>query len=210
MTTDFASLLQPEFAWPATGDQVFTSSDNWNDAVLADDPEQHRMRMATMVTGYKGAADALVDQAGKGTAERDSLVYPIVFLYRHYIELELKQLIWIYGPKVGVEPNWKSHDIRHLWALFTKMTKAWSVIDEGDAEKIVGRHVAAFAKLDPGSFSFRYTMDTDGEPMPIGRDRLDLNHLRDIMKTVDAFFVGTDGYLDALDGAMDWSADCGY
>ena len=44
-------------------------------------------------TAYKEAAEKLVKDVITSRRQRDTLVYPIVFLYRHYIELRLKEII---------------------------------------------------------------------------------------------------------------------
>jgi len=43
--------------------------------------------------GYKSAADRLVDQI-EGTPLEDRLICPVFFMYRHFIELRLKTLIF--------------------------------------------------------------------------------------------------------------------
>ena len=43
--------------------------------------------------GYRRAAQILVEAVGEEERDQDFLVYPIVFLYRHYIELALKDFI---------------------------------------------------------------------------------------------------------------------
>ena len=43
--------------------------------------------------GYKIATETLVDKVLSEQTNQDHLIYPIVFLYRHYIELRLKEII---------------------------------------------------------------------------------------------------------------------
>ncbi|MBO9501648.1 hypothetical protein [Brevundimonas sp. A19_0] len=61
--------------------------------------------------------------------------------------------------------------------------------------------VAEFAKVDPGSFSYRYPVDTKGKLIELAHDRLDLGALADVMNAVDGYFSGCDGYLDHLQSA---------
>ena len=44
------------------------------------------------VAGYKDAADKEVEGAINDFS--DNLVYPIMFLYRHYLEIMIKQMFW--------------------------------------------------------------------------------------------------------------------
>ncbi|MGB7572016.1 MAG: hypothetical protein WBL87_09700, partial [Methanothrix sp.] len=78
-------------------------------------------------TGYKEAGDLLIENADNHT---DFLVYPIVFLYRHCIELRLKQ-ISIEGNKllktqVFTEKEMKAtlfreHNLDSLWSCSKKI-----------------------------------------------------------------------------------------
>jgi len=63
------------------------------------------------------------------------------------------------------------------------------------------RLVAEFATVDPGSFSFRYPVDTQGRPIELAHGYMDLSVLADVMEGVDGYFTGCDGYLDALASA---------
>ena len=157
--------------------------------------------MVLMLTGYKRAADSLVKQAVEDTADRDTLVFPIIFNYRQFLELSLKYLISTYGRTVGVDPIWKSHDLTKLWTQFEAVLQAFGSDDEDGATAAVGRLVAEFATVDPGSFSFRYPVDTQGRPIELAHGYMDLSVLADVMEGVDGYFTGCDGYLDALASA---------
>ncbi len=41
-----------------------------------------------MMTGYKKAAELLVEESLRSGFDRDTLVYPIIFMYRQFIELD--------------------------------------------------------------------------------------------------------------------------
>jgi hypothetical protein len=87
----FESLLHKEFKWPKAGDTPFSASEH---------PQRNAYinrfghgRLLHMMTGYKLAADILVEKAQTSQhSDRDVLVYPILFNYRHFIELSLKYL----------------------------------------------------------------------------------------------------------------------
>ena len=68
-----------------------------------------------MTDGYKTAADLMVAAAGQDRLTRDTLVFPIIFNYRHFLEISLKYLLATYGPNVDIESNWRSHDLATLW-----------------------------------------------------------------------------------------------
>ena len=137
----------------------------------------------------------------RASFDRDALVYPIIFNYRQFIELELKYLIATYGLTVGVEANWKSHKLEDLWKAFTDVLDRYGSEDPQGTDPVVARIVAEFAKVDPRSFSYRYPVDTQGNPIPIAHEELDLAVLADVMKALEGYFSGCDGYLDHLQSA---------
>lgn len=66
--------------------------------------------------GYKNSADELVEivlKNGSDTRKLDTYVFPIVFLYRHSIEISLKH---IYFRAYGVFPKGR-HDLLTLWKI---------------------------------------------------------------------------------------------
>ncbi|NKX41769.1 hypothetical protein HGG71_09870 [Rhodobacteraceae bacterium R_SAG2] len=148
-----------------------------------------------MREGYRKSADVLVQQAIDNFREADYLVFPIVFLYRHALELNLKYIINHYGHHVGVGPIWNTHEFENLWPIFLEVLERFGTQDPDQADQIVGGVIAKFGNVDPRSFSFRYPRDNRGEPVPLARDRLDLTRLRDVMSGVFGYFDGTDGYL---------------
>lgn len=67
-------------------------------------------------TGYKMAADRLIQLAMNEPHNADVLVFPIVFLYRQYLELRLKQLIHDGSRFIGAPADFpNTHRIDLLW-----------------------------------------------------------------------------------------------
>ena len=58
--------------------------------------------------------------------------------------------------------------------------------------------VAQLAKIDRGSFNFRYPVDREGAPLQVGIERLDLIELRNVMAAIDGYFTGSFDYLHDL------------
>ncbi|TKV70506.1 hypothetical protein D0C28_26340 [Rhizobium sp. AU243] len=154
-----------------------------------------------MMTGYKRAADLMVERAIANDADRAALVYPIIFNYRQFIELSLKYLIATYGPTVAVQPVWNTHDLGDLWKSLMEVLDGYGHDDVDQTDPVVAQIVAEFAKVDPKSFSYRYPVDTKGKPIPIAQSELDLAALADVMEALEGYFSGSDGYLDSLQSA---------
>jgi hypothetical protein len=76
--------------WPQKYDKLFKGdADWWHNACL-----NFSLDMGIgYVYGYKKAADILVEYIKDTKTNQDYLVYPIVFLYRHHLELIIKEII---------------------------------------------------------------------------------------------------------------------
>lgn len=195
----FESLLNSEFRWPKAGDMPFRQSQDWHENAYID-PHGHG-RLVMMTTGYKKAADLMVEHAIADHADRSSLVYPIIFNYRQFIELSLKYLISTYGRTVHVDAIWNTHDLGELWTAFADVLKKYGHQDKDGTDLAVAQIVAEFAIVDPRSFSYRYPVDIKGKPIPITHREVHLAALADVMKGLDGYFSGTDGYLSSLQDA---------
>lgn len=151
-----------------------------------------------MMEGYKAAADLMVQSVVNDRPTRNILVFPIIFNYRQFLELSLKYHIATFGPGVGIEPNWKSHDLAMLWSEFLAMLEHYGTEDPDMADPVVGEIILEFAKIDPGTYSYRYPVDRQGNPVPVAYSDLHLPTLADVMKGVAGYFTGSDGYLSNL------------
>ena len=194
----FAEILDQEFRWPQPGDDPFAVPRGIADATIVED---NFSRFVLMMEGYKRAAESLVDRCLEDWRETDSLIFPIMFLYRHCLELQLKYIINTYGTHVGVTPVWDIHDLTNLWRQFKAVLDGFGTDDPDNTDSIVEQTVAQFAKADPASSSHRYPCDKKGKPIPLIQNRLDLETLKDVMEGVFGYFSGCDGYLDALASA---------
>ena len=194
----FEEILDTEFRWPLKGDKPFVvSGDEADNANIVDDGFT---RLVLMTEGYRQAADLMVETSKSDHTTRDMLVFPIIFNYRQYIELALKYQLATYGPAVGIEPNWKTHNLANLWGLFLDMLERYGTPDPDDADPVVGEIILEFAKIDPGSYSYRYPVDRNGNSIPVAYSELHLATLADVIGAVANYFTGCDGYLDSLQG----------
>ena len=192
----FEDILNKDLRWPQPNDRPFvavgTSSEN---TYVAGD---YFTRLVLMIAGYKRSADLLVETCVKDPRDSAILVFPIVFNYRHFIELSIKYQLATFGPAVGIEPNWKSHNLKVLWAEFLKMLNCFEGVVQKETEDAVQLIVFEFAENDQGSFLFRYPVDGNGISLPITYPVLYLPTLRDVMNGVSGYFAGCDGYLSDL------------
>ncbi len=131
--------------------------------------------------GYRLAGRIVADHVIQNRWDADFLVYPIVFLYRHNVELQLKRLIPMGAFLVNhviSEADQKvlqsSHRLNQLWALLEpilrKATKEAFKMTSADIDGI-GWYVRQLHDIDEGSFSFRYMVTKSGAPS-IDKDKL--------------------------------------
>jgi hypothetical protein len=107
---------------------------------------------------YKEAGDRLVGYVLKNTIDLDVLVYPIVFLYRQYIELRLKEIIKEGRALIEDGHGYsKNHKIWDLWCTAKKICiKAFENEDYPPKFDYVEHVIKEFYQIDPESFAFRY------------------------------------------------------
>lgn len=200
---DPTSIFKSGFRWPVAGDSPFVTSERWqNNASI--DPFGHG-RLGMMVLGYKIAADLMVGHVATTRYDGDALIYPIIFNYRQFVELSLKHLISSYGPSVGIAPVWNTHDLAKLWRKFLAVLESYGHSDDEGTDAIVGEIILEFFRVDPGSFAFRYPVDQQGQHIELSPQEVDLANLAEVMRGLEGYFNGCDGFLDSVRSA---AGDC--
>jgi hypothetical protein len=145
---------------------------------------------------YVSAADKLV-QTVNDLPDREKYALPIVFLYRHFIELRLKSILREEYKKHKRSSVPKTHRIDELWGMVRKVLEPVlkQYKDNGMLAEVeaVEEFIKEFAAVDAMSESFRYPIDTKGQPTLKGNSLLqdvsyiNLQHIADKMASLDAF-----------------------
>ncbi|MGI6852073.1 hypothetical protein [Mesorhizobium sp. 1B3] len=161
-----------------------------------------------MIDGYEQAASHLIAKALSARRDDELLIYPIVFLYRHMIELSLKELIETYGPRTGISPDRKNHSLGELWKKYRQICDGFDIADRDEAFPHMAAIIAEFDDIDPGSFNFRYHLDKKGKPIDLKHSAIDLARLGDVMRGIANYFGGAYSYLWDRESYMrDFEAD---
>lgn len=184
-----------EDRWPTAGDRAFVTAPPAYGAWLARDGKERRWHM---IRGYHRAADLLVAEAEATAYLRPKLIYPIVFCYRHSLELALKQLLEDYGHHAGHTPEFRSHQLAAIWARCREVIEHFNQGADPAPLDAIAKLIEEFADVDPGSFAFRYTSDTKGRLLDIRINWIDLSDLR-------AVVAGVHNFLECVDQQM---SDC--
>jgi hypothetical protein len=169
--------------WPEAGDRLLSPG---RDAFLAEDGAERNYRL---LQGYKRAGDILIQHALAERVDRDSLVFPALFNYRHYIELALKAIIEEHGAFAGVSFGKKrDHKLPDLWKLFVKIAAAFGDDCSDQAVTTVAACIVEFTSIDASSTAFRYARNPQGDTLALPRGGLDLVRLHDVMNGIENFF----------------------
>jgi hypothetical protein len=135
--------------------------------------------------GYKDAADTLVGALAERKASLDSVIYPLVFLYRQGLELQLKLILPLARRLAGKKA---SADIGHkLMPLWNELREYLEQLDprEGDKElPAIEDFIRQLDTVDPGSYAFRYPTTKKGEVSLPELRYVNVRHLSEVMDSV--------------------------
>jgi hypothetical protein len=187
--------------WPKKGDRLLRNSEDWDRGI--DFSNDEVSRHVYIWSGYMTAGAALIEACEQDSYERHFLIYPILFNYRHGIELAMKWIILRYGRYSSVEiGEIEHHNMWQLWDLCKKIIIEVGSEDESIA--VVEQVIKDFHDLDKSALAFRYSRNKKGAIIALPDGMIDLQNIRDVMDGASNFFDGVDGELDAHSSAVDW------
>jgi len=137
--------------------------------------------------GFLTAAEAACEHLLKNRQYTDFVVYPVLFLYRHYLEISLKALADDSLELLRREPQGKLiHGLRDLWEIAKKHLTEVLSDPEGMAMhlEVIEGAVAQFQALDPSGQGSRYPWGTKGERVLFAPERISVQNLRNEMANV--------------------------
>lgn len=163
------------------------------------------------IEGYKYAANAVYGSFKLAAREhrieiQDTIVYPLVFLYRHITELYLKYIYILLCKPTNEELKSflkKGHKLPDLWnGLKERVSFLFDRIAYDIDLDAIEKYVSELDKNDKESFCYRYPITPKGLPLHKSFKYLDIDNLK---KRMDAFFE----YLDLSIGQIDnqWNDD---
>ena len=171
-------MSQREWEFPSKSEEVFKSDIDWqNNARIG---WSHRAEQM-YAQGYKRAAEKLLEQFTDTNSELDFLIYPIVFLYRHYVEITLKMIIQYDENSHGrYKRAMKSHDLMKLWEIAEPIIQ--EVYPEVDDEVLSSAWgvIKQIQDVDPGD-SFRYATDIKGNRTLEDLQHINIRNYADVM-----------------------------
>lgn len=136
--------------------------------------------------GYRRGARMLAEASCSEPAEEaDRLVFPVLFLYRHALELKIKNCLvsgYTYLASDSEPP--RLHDLLKLWGNLVDIGEQCGVAVSGSRADKALWVVTELQRLDtPGGTAWRYSHQTDGSQGPLEADgrKVDLLHVSDLV-----------------------------
>jgi hypothetical protein len=146
--------------WPRKGENYFKGDDNdWpTNACINFAPDA----WFGYAEGFRKGADYLVDRVEATFADQDLLVYPIVFGYRHAVELRLKSIVRAARSLAGEPGDAPTHHrLDSLWSTARPLLERAFPMETTDDLDAASEAIAQLHDADPGSTGFRYPTDWD-------------------------------------------------
>lgn len=161
------------------------------------------------VQGYKDIADLACESLINGKGTLDTLVIPICYNYRHYIELTLKGVISMIYDIESNQANVPSHHrIDELWSIcFAGALRLRDDVPKNEM-KALGKLINEFSELDPKGEEFRYLITTDQnknlKKSLNGINHINIRNLYEVMGRVDHLLSCTDLAIGEIHDSLEY------
>lgn len=187
--------MDTAFHWPGVGDRLFDSDDLGSKTAYVAPMDANWMVYAE---GYATAAETTV--ANVNDSDRNRIVYPVIYLYRHAIELGLKYTLLIARQLLdrsgGLQ---KGHSLNNVWCLLKPLLEEIWEDDSTDDLKAVDALIREMDQNDRNAEKFRYPISKDGKRFFGSEEFINLEVFcksgRKILTFLDACSTGIGEYL---------------
>lgn len=157
------------------------------------------------IEGYLRAGDILVDYVNEQASGQDVLVYPIIFCYRHHLELRMKEIIKLGRNLLDGKGDYDdNHQLTVLWRdCRTIVLRVWAENEAPGELPLIDHFITELDRADSKSDGFRYwesTKRSGRTPNLEGIGHINIRHFRDCMKAMTDFLgsaaLGISVYLE--------------
>ncbi len=157
--------------------------------------------------GYLNAAKLLARIVIYSQSRMDTLVYPIIYLYRHYLEIRLKDLIRQGANITGTPTDERLEEIlngsHHLMKLWNNFKPFFIKVSGGNGDfdnvkKGMESYINQIHAIDPASFTFRYDRAKHSTEHNLEKhERINLFHFCQNMEKLTRLIEGTNNEFSA-------------
>ena len=188
-------------SFPAKGDKLFISiphEGRWLPSGIKD--------IFKLSEGYRLSAVSLYQEIKKNEwINKQYLSSTMIFSFRQFLEVRLKELIYIGKRELLEDPQFKAtHSLEDLFQTYAKevLPKADPSFNK-EMVSIVKKLIHEFNFIDPKSMSFRYPVDKELNPNH-NLPNFDIDNFKDVMDKLANFF---DSQLEILQMLEDYNAE---
>lgn len=172
-------------SYPEKGDKLFipiSADGKWLPSGMND--------IFKISEGYRMSAISLYYEIKKSEwINRQYISCAMVFTFRQFLEVRLKELIYLGKRELFDEPNFKTtHSLEDLFQTYVKevLLKADPKFDKGMID-IVNKLIHELNFIDPKSMNFRYPVGKDLQPS-LTIQNFDIDNFKDVMDKLSNFF----------------------
>lgn len=195
---------------PKAGDRLFIGSNTgaYVDPLGFSAPGGQRSltgRWQLYSGGFLAGGDRLADGC-RGLPHEDALVYPILSLYRHHLELELKYVLFCCPNCTEDVRQWlrNKHCLRDLWDKVEELYPRLSVWASPECTGACRKLIYEFSEHDLNSQSSRYPIDKKGNQTLTRLEVVDLPTLKLGVHKI-SHYLGT--IIEQIGEDRDWEAE---
>lgn len=150
-------------------------------------------------------------QEADRTREFTGVYRPMLYCYRHFVEVSLKhQIKQVWHPLSGLpvensclgkhalDPLWKECR-RHMRAAFRRWSPDYESTDaDEEAERSMGRYIREFDTCDPNGETFRYRLDKKGTSHDCRLPDVELTQLMQTMRAIRHYLIAIEAHTDSM------------
>lgn len=202
MTNEEKSAIASELEavrWPSDflGQKLFIQGEDWQyNAML----NWSSFRADLYAGAYKDAADGLVDAMANRKVPLDSGIYPLLFLYRHALELQLKLMLATARKLTGREPkDYEKHPLMPMWSELRRLLGELTPEETDDQVVAVHDIIRQLHGFDPDSMVFRYATTRTGKKHLSDVTHINIRHLSEMLNSVFIWLGGAYSLLGEME-----------
>lgn len=149
----------------------------------------------SIVTGYKSSADRLVDSITDFGSITE--IYPIMFLYRQFIELYMKSIYKLYIANSNIDymeylKRVKHHLIKSFDEIYPLIEEYVILNNNGDNQILcnkVKKNLKYISDLDEFGFNFRFSSDLKGNKIRKSEIEINITEIKNNINEIANFFT---------------------
>lgn len=172
--------------YPNNTDQLFVDETNFTEGAWL---KNSASKFFLYSEGYRMAAEKIFNDCISNPHFANKMVYPMIFNYRQFIELRLKELISMGYFFLGEHADFQDdHSLMRLWNTYRN--EILIKIEPIDPFLLnnVERIISQFNTEDPNSMFFRYPLTkAPNRRNSLNRESIDLRNFRNVIEKLNNF-----------------------